>query len=287
MRISITNDPLLSTFITNQCLNISGNNLLCSSETYSLSNIPLGAMAFNWTVNNVNVANIQGPANGTSVVLNKISNGVVELRCNVTIPTGTLFATKDIGVGTSTFITGYIPSTPKQQNWNDICPAYLTTVIPTITGNPIGTFIWESAGMSSGVSWSQNGNNLSFYFTEENQYAYFRGTLSNACGSYSVLYRFRAVWLSNCSGIPLRVSLNPNPSKGKVRVSLIDKGLKSNSNFIQQIKIIDRNGVIRKTELVAGSKEIYDLDISGIETGVYIIQVFNGRIWIPGKLVVQ
>ncbi|MDP1765221.1 MAG: hypothetical protein Q8L07_15175, partial [Sediminibacterium sp.] len=123
------------------------------------------------------------------------------------------------------------PSSRFEFNWNDACfGQYINTNMQFSAG---ATVVWEDAGNSGGITWWQNGNNISFYFSDIDQYAYFRVIATNACGTTSVLYRFRSVACSG--GGMLMLAVNPNPSTANTKVTLTEKGKPGSKKDIRQI----------------------------------------------------
>jgi hypothetical protein len=214
------------------------------------------------------------------------------------------------------------PSARTEFNWNDAC--YTTQINTNMELTPNSTVRWEDAGNSGGVTWSQNGNNLNFYFSDLNQYAYFRVTVTNACGSKSWLYRFRSVG-DNCSGAtPLRVMLSPNPTSGNLTVGLMDNavGLTDNAigltnkaarlidnavgltnkavrltnnqdnektKVIFEIKLLDKMGNLKQkwTYQKSDKAQLWQLNVSQLPPDFYTLMVFDGKIWIASKFIKQ
>lgn len=156
-----------------------------------------------------------------------------------------------------------------------------------ITANT--TVTWEDAGNSGGVTWYQSGNNLNFYFSDLDQWAYFRVTATNSCGSQSWLYRFRSVGDNCTGGTPLRVMLSPNPTTSNVTVGLTEKKDAKKIKEIVEIRILDKLGVIKQKWNYgkSGIEQFRQLNISNLLPDIYTIMVFDGKTWTAEKLVKQ
>ena len=177
------------------------------------------------------------------------------------------------------------PSLPREFIWNDAC---FTQTINTNMIIPHGSAVtWEDAGNSGGVTWWQNGYNLSFYFSDLNQYAYFRINVTNTCGTQSVLYRFRSVSDGCSGGQMMMLSISPNPSIGDTKISLIEKAKPDRKKDIQQIKIIDKVGMIKRQYSYGTGVNSPMINVSGLIPDIYTILAFDGKNWTASKLAVQ
>ena len=177
------------------------------------------------------------------------------------------------------------PSSRFEFNWNDACyTQYIHTNMQITQGS---TVVWQDAGNSGGVTWWQNGNNLSFYFSDLNQYAYFRVTVTNSCGTNSVLYRFRSVSEGCSGGGMLMLSVSPNPSTGDTRISLTEKGKPDKKKDIREIKIIDKSGMLKRQYSYGVGAQTPIINVGGLTPDIYTILAFDGNKWTAAKLSVQ
>lgn len=177
------------------------------------------------------------------------------------------------------------PSIRFELNWNDACyTQYINTNMQIAQGS---TVVWEDAGNSGGVAWSQSGNNLKFYFSDLNQYAYFRINVSNTCGTQRILYRFRSVSDGCSGGGIILLTVNPNPSTGESKISLIEKGKPENKKDIRQIRILDKSGIVRKKYNYSAGVKNPIVNTSGLSPDVYTIMAHDGEKWTAAKLIVQ
>jgi len=283
-------------------LAISGPDEFCTSASYSVPISPACGASVTWSLeylnNHPNVATLSC-TNCQTTTLTKYNNGTALLRATVSFPNcnSTGIYEKYIGVG-SPVIRGWYnsptnsseplnPSSRFQFNWNDACYTQYINTNMDITAN--ATVLWEDAGNSGGVTWTQVGNNLRFYFSDLDQYAYFRVTATNSCGSQSVLYRFRSV-SENCSGgTPLRVMASPNPATSNLTVSLVAKGDNKKIKEIMEIRIIDKLGTIKQkwTYSKSAGNQPKQLDISKLSQDIYTIMVFDGTVWTTEKFIKQ
>jgi len=306
VRMNNSNYQTLNTTVTRSIppantFSISGPNEFCSSGNYTIAGGSLCGATVTWSLeylaNHPNVASLSC-TNCSSTTLTKINNGTVLLIATVTFPNSTTYTyEKYIGVGTPVIRGWYNsptnsseplnPSSRFQFNWNDACYTQYINTNMDISAN--ATVVWEDAGNSGGVTWSQVGNNLRFYFSDIDQWAYFRVITTNSCGSQSVLYRFRSVG-DNCSGgTPLRIMLSPNPSNSNVAVSLAEKGDNKKTKEILEIRIMDKLGMIKQkwTYNKQAGGQPKQINISTLSPDIYTIMVFDGKVWTTDKLLKQ
>lgn len=268
---------------------ISGPNEFCNNGTYTLGGNDLCGATVNWSLgylnNDPNVGQLSCTTCPTTTI-NKINNGSVKLIATVTFPNSTTYTyEKLIGVG-SPVIRGWYnsptnniqplnPSSKFQLNWNDACYTTFISTNMDITAN--SNIVWENAGSSGGVTWYQNGSNLNFYFSDLNQYAYFRVTASNSCGSNSYLYRFQSVSDGCSNSSMLRVSVSPNPATSYLNVSLTDLNDTKSIKEIKKIRIIDNTGN-EKLDInykLNEKSDIKQIDISNLNPDIYSIIVWG------------
>lgn len=177
------------------------------------------------------------------------------------------------------------PSSRFELNWNDACyTQYINTNMQIAQAS---TVVLEDAGNSGGVAWSQSGNNLNFYFSDLNQYAYFRINVSNTCGTQSILYRFRSVSDGCSGGGVILLTVNPNPSTGDTKVALTGKGKPENKKDIRQIRILDKSGMVRRQYNYGAGVKNPIVNTSGLSPDVYTIMAHDGDKWTAAKLVVK
>lgn len=277
---------------------ISGPNEFCVTGTYTLPAGSLCGATVTWSLgylnNYPNVASLSC-TNCTSTTLTKINNGTALLIATVIFPNSNTTYTyeKYIGVGTPVFKGWYNsptnsaeplnPWTRTQPNSNEVCyGAYISTTTD-ITAN--ATVTWQESGNSGGLTWWQSGNNLHFYFSDIDQWAYFTVTVINSCGTTSIRYRFNSV-SANCSGgMLLRVAASPNPATNTVNVSLVEKEGLKNKKEIKQIRIIDKMGILMKSfEYGNGNTEV-NINVNNLSPDVYTIIVFDGKQWYSARLI--
>ena len=131
-------------------------------------------------------------------------------------------------------------------------------------------------------------------------YAYY----TNACGTSGQLTAGGFQCDNACDGcLPTTNSVgftvSPNPSSGIVSIGLAPDGAASTATMkknvsgsqsvvhpkVYQVRVIDVQGVVRKTFDYPGGMDRLSLDLSSLNNGVYIIQVFDNKTWKSSKVV--
>lgn len=276
---------------------INGSSEFCSSSTYTLPVSSACGATIEWSLQPLD--NYPFPAtlsctNCNSTTLTKLNGGTALLRATVTFPNcnSTGIYEKYIGIGVPKFRGWYNsptnsieplnPWTRQNPNSNPACYTTFINTTTDITAN--STVIWSDAGNSGGVTWTQIGNNLRFYFSDLNQWAFFNVSISNSCGTTNLRYRFNSVG-ENCLGGPLlRVLVSPNPSSEFVNVELLEGEKVKINKEIRSIKLTDKNGnLIKSLDFSKDSKKI-NIDVRTLPVDVYNISVFDGKDWYTTRL---
>ncbi len=89
------------------------------------------------------------------------------------------------------------------------------------------------------------------------------------------------------SGYTLKAS--PNPARNNVTISLTPSGstAKANTYFIQEIRISDKIGGIRKQVSFKNKQLAQTISITDLKPDIYTVSVFDGNLWQNIKLLVQ
>lgn len=285
---------------------ITGNKtLLCPGESVnvSISNL-LPGINYQWVTSNplLTITSGQGTPNATATLsASSTLNGGLSIACNassncyyINPQQYSLYTGKPSIVGTYTapgnssqYLT---PSIPRQPcTYNDACES--STIITSMLMPQGLTISWTGGGTNPGdVVWWQTGNNLSFYFTGQDQTAIFNATSSN-CGQFNnVRYCFRSVSSPACPPAlrPVKstafIKVFPNPSSSTILVTLKDENRKTKiQGGIYEIRVIDKMGVIKyQQQYTKGSKSVI-VDVNKLNMDVYNILVFDGKTWMFAK----
>jgi hypothetical protein len=280
-------------------LTITGPSEFCTSASYSVPISTNCGASIEWSL--VPLANYPFPVtlsctNCQTTTLTKLNGGTALLRATVSFPNCNTIGVyeKYIGVGAPAFKGWYNSPTNTNQPlmpWSRFDPntsnpaCYTTNIITSTDITANSTVVWSDAGNSGGVTWYQTGNNLQFYFSDINQYAFFNVSITNSCGTTNLKYKFHSV-SDNCSGgMLLRVLATPNPTSNTINVELFEGEKVKVNKEIKKVKLIDKLGNVKKiVDYGNGNKKI-TMDISGLPTDIYNISVFDGKFWYNTRLI--
>jgi hypothetical protein len=229
MRTSLRFDPILTPVVTTNCISVQGLSTLClnASNTYSVINAPAGA-TFEWTLSNSGIIQIQGSNTNSSVTVSRLNDGVVTLRCNITIPTGTIFASKDIAVGKPTFMNATFTKNGQTLqlsiDWNQdgsgantLCKG-VQSVVKT-NWPAASNVVWTGPNYSFPAYWNDAGfdnfakiSTMSLHIYNFPITGYWTVTGSNACGSTAYPISFKTQDCASTNPCTY-YKISPNPIK--------------------------------------------------------------------------
>lgn len=303
-------------------ISISGPATICSSSNITLGNIPLGASG-TWsawpasyvTTSSGTFTSLTGSATISLTPAAGNQSGSVTLTVTTNTACGTpISATKTFWIGIphldGTFngqLLAFSWVTPPSGNdiilYNDLCTSVMGSTNMTVGGASGGTWSRMSANPSN-LSWSTSGNNISFYFYGSNQSSRFRFTASNSCGTTTKDYYFRSITCSPGGGGGCdQYSVSPNPARSVVSIVVphipppCNIGVSSsndsravsdqqNNATIRSIKLIDANGYETFSRSVPDVKA-FDLDVSKLKKGVYLLIVSDGNTTEQHRIIVE
>lgn len=205
-------------------LNIAGPNSFCSTGTYSIGNLTSASeVQVNWSVIPVASATLSTTNNSATLTRNPSFSGMITLTAS--IGTGNancvdIPVVKQIYIGTPTVVAKltngeYI----SHGSSNMVCKYEQMKTNMTVNGQT--NVSWTLLNSSHTTSWSQQGNNVTFYLWAVNHTATFRFTTTNSCGTITRDYTFVS---KNCSGggDPCDQSLSyriyPNPTSTSLKI---------------------------------------------------------------------
>lgn len=273
---------------------ITGPDFICSngSGVYQLTALPAGSNV-TWSASTTFVT--LTPAGSSVTVTDNGTHNYFTLTATITNPCGTSYAaTKQFFIGEpvvqgSFTVNGtthvLTPAGRLDLSYPNVaCYGYQTSTNMNIQG--AGTVTWTNAGMSSPVSWSQVGNNLRFTFSEPDQWAIFRVTVTNNCGTTSYTYRFKS---ESCGGVPpVNPIIQPNPAAENILISIPQTKYAEDVNAraanpvkngnITEVRVYDMTGKLRLRQRFTGNSKKEQMNVGLLNNGNYIIEVFiDGR----------
>lgn len=289
MRTSLRFDPMLSNFITTSCVNITGSGNLCLNNInqYSIQNPPGGA-TFNWSISSTNIAQIQGATNGSSVNVIRINDGKATLRCDITLPNGSIiFATKEIQVGKPMMSDGQFTKGGQSMplavfgSTNTLCQG----VESTVTGiwQTANSVSWTGPGYSHPSVWNDYGFNNSTKLTTMKLHIYqvpgtgnWTVTGTNGCGSTSYNISFNA---TSCSGDPCTYyKISPNPVKnGEIIIVAKPAPIECPplDPLVTKINIYSESGkLLQSKQFSKATKSTNKMSV--LQKGLLIVEIVSG-----------
>lgn len=272
-----------SVSMTSPNMSIDGGSSFCSgtSSSYSISGLTCDGTV-TWSASPSGIVTINSPSS-TQTTLTKITNGEIVLTATITTACSgsNIVVQKTVDVGTPgvdgvATNTYYVDDTFAlvlyPDAYNLACTNYFVNTDMHITG-ATSTATWSKISSSGGtVIWTASNNNLHLEIKSTGGTALFQITASNSCGNTVQEYEWLA---SDCSGeYALAYKVSPNPASDNIQVSSKDK-----SNTIQEIRITDQTGTLKKRFVYDTKLNSVQINISSLPLGVYYLQIFDGTGW--------
>lgn len=280
---------------------INGPDHVCSIQTptaYTLSTAVPNFNTITWSVDQPTYAHVNTyPAfdRGHVTLLKKNNAGAVTLRATLS--------------GCSNVITKVIAmGTPDPVVTTELMCPYLNANMSNTPGAT--SYIWQWTDVFTNVTTNYPGWGFNNQFMLQNGDEYFiNASYTNACGTSNVI-QLSGWWCDPGGGWDPPggdglVALSPNPSTGVVSVGLPGSGavrsgvVKSSAvgsgvagsparsvPKIYRVKVLDLRGVLQKEFSYPGGVGRPSLDLSGLSNGIYIVQVYDSKRWVAGKIVV-
>ncbi len=280
-------------FYTLPSYDVTGPSPICTSGTFTLANPPAGTTV-TWSSSNPSGLSIN-PTTGLATRQNNF-NGQVTITATLNGACGATNFTKNVKVG------NYVPIGTSSYNSN--CSGNNFNVLNTnlsaactantsiyfsykITDPNYSNFVYTPVSVPSGATWSFSGGTLNMTVTtppsQGSRSATIALSATGPCGPYNVNFTSTAVNYSSF------FSMSPNPSQGNVTVSVDNENLLNDGSqdLIYAIKITDPLGMHGESfEYKAGINSI-NIPLQDFKPGLYILSVFDGKIWSSKQLIVQ
>lgn len=297
--------------VISPALSIAGDNALCSaSATYSVANLPCNA-SVTWTASPSNIVSLSCTScNSTTITQTGVGN--VTLTATVTSPTCSNLTspTKIISVGNGVsgyynVISNYVVSYNNTLDYGGgsvFLPKNQSVLFSIqLTSTNLSNVSWIVSGT---YSTQYNGSNfLNLYMTSpsaswSSNNATVTLNATGACGSFSKQYNFQAVANGSYS---YSMKASPNPATNMLNVAVANiadtsvtvvpkaNAVTTNTSTSgTRISLYDsyRNALIKQWTF-ADKAMNYNLNISGVPSGVYILKLEREGKTTTTKVVVQ
>lgn len=268
---------------------------VCNMNTLTVTNP--NCLVPTWTI-------VSGPATiasgqGTNTIALQVNgNGAVVIRATA----GGYIDEKTVYVGTPTISS----NNPPLQNWygnpstdyNNVCSGQ--TFYTNMQVDGATSVVWSrTAANPTNTNWSQNGNNMNFYFWQAGQTAVFRITASNTCGNTVNNFGFRAITCGGGGGGCEQYKVSPNPASGSLKVVVPNipppcpLGTSSKTKdgtmpelVITEIRLYDNLGNLKQVRKEKSSKQA-TVNLAGLKSGIYHIVITDGTYKERQKVIIQ
>ncbi len=182
-----------------------------------------------------------------------------------------------------------------QSDYNQICKGPNATV--TLQTKPGTNVTWSLVSSSTGVlNWSQTGSNMTFYFYNINQWGLFKAVQSNACGTLTNTFGFKAKDCTGGGGGCFAYTITPNPAHGKVNIikpnvpppcGFAPGGSNSLSSYnIKRVNMYDNVGMLKLSQTVGANAQT-SIDISRLHSGYYMVEIIGDNYTEKQKILIK
>ena len=269
---------------------ISGNGTICSSETFSILNLPVGT-TIQWQVSDPSIGSIDC-STCNQVTLTKVSNGPVTLSANVTICSQTITLYKTVIVGTPTTTCYEIGLELSCSKYIDLClsemDSWQTIAIPGSwgqTGDRFHLQVFGGGYFSNGLTEEDiNGNYIDVFVPNNGENISVFVWAANSCGpSYITPW---GITFSPNYGCYSYYMVSPNPAQSNVTVSVNKTKTDAAYSTFDHVSVYDQQGNLKLVKKF-GKVKTGSINVSNLINGIYIIEIGNGRYKEKQKLVVQ
>jgi hypothetical protein len=201
---------------------ISGPDYLCSTNTFTLQNVPAGSTV-NWIAEPGSLFSNNPPSgSGTSAPLSPISSfasGQATVTFTIETPCGEMEVKKSFWVGTPSFTSSTVDGNPYIiGSCHGVCPGFheAEVTIGGLTNAMPPDVNWQLSGGPVSWSWDHFTSRITFEVQPMTSFPFsFNGTATNPCGSTPFTFCF--ISGPNC---PMgSYALSPNPADGEVVVT--------------------------------------------------------------------
>lgn len=270
---------------------MNGNSSICSSATFTLSNIRSGFYLSGWSSSNTAVATVNG-----SGTVSKVSDGSTTITATLTDGCQSYYVSKTIVVG-----IGGIGGT-YTYGWNTFPIMGSTSIAVSNTSNtisfnltnqwdPATTYSWVTNSQSGTVSKTFSGKTATVTLSSGSSIN-FTANANNTCGSTSTSFS-----CYNYSSYSMVASPNPASQTLTIKAALVDvtanvATLNANEKLLTiadinsiPISLIDKNGRVVSSGKLTNEGITFSLD--KIPNGTYFLHIAEGKDLIEKKIFIQ
>lgn len=279
-------------------LSISGQGLICTSEVYTLNNLPSGSSVI-WDITPGSIATVS--PNGSSATFYKSGDGPATITASATNSCGVPIASAEKSVNVGNIVSGTYYVTSNYYTGSGSLAgsggSVFTRSNQTVLFNGM---LDQNIGLSN-ISWSvsgsyslfyPNGSNFSLYMTTpSNAYSSNNATVTlsatGQCSTFNKAYNFQVV--STGSGSGYLIAASPNPATNDININIEEVedttlvsqkeqniGLANgNSRGKTKIYLLEfyTNRLVKQWNYDEMKTKNYHLNITGIKAGYYVLRM--------------
>lgn len=263
---------------------ISGEDNLCDTESYSIDNLPPG-WTVSWTNNSDNLIELSGNTNEIYTLQRLSSNGSALIAATIDNVLGDFITTleKNIWIGKPD-----IPTTNPSGY-----PTYQLTLgqiktISLVTAPGAGSQVGDWGITGSIFQTSPNPTGLCTVQATSLGTGNFRVTTQNRCGTS--IAGGGTVYVSSGGGGGILLGVTPNPAKDYVNIEIRQQ--ESDTETVQQnlyekytVRLINQYQIPVYQNKFANKQ--FTINLSGFKTGVYYLQVFKGKEMYSERIIIS
>jgi hypothetical protein len=249
--------------------------------SYALSSAVPDYSSINWSIDQPNQVYLITYPNVDRTKVNLLKKNVSAAVTLTAAISGCGTLTKYVVLGTP---TPYV-------NYSVYCP----NVYAYAAGAPGATnYVWYLQDYTMGVTTTQPLAGASWIVDISTGHTYGIGfTYDNACGTSYEGQAYGLICDPSTGGgpgipnEPVGLAMAPNPSRGVVNIGTTPKALTTAAvrPKVYQVRVVDALGIVRKVMRYPGGMERISVDLSGLNNGVYIVQVFDNKTWKSNKVI--
>lgn len=268
---------------------IIGNPLICNAQTFTA---PFGAgVTYAWVIGDPSLVTPNVVGNTITLTRNPNANGTTTLTVNISGACGSTTLSIPITVGTVFIGTYTISSNYSQPTSRTLGPNNAAIFLPANQSFSVTAYIttpnlsspsWARAASSYPFNWFSSGTQLNFNgtsgsgaYTQRNGTFEFTGNAG--CGLTTASFN----WPVITQGWGFRMAATPNPATNNLNVEVMDETPQAKSSGLQQTITMTlynlTNTLVMKRWIFKTSQPTYNLDVSGIKMGQYVLVVEKGK----------
>lgn len=260
---------------------ISGPPQFCTTETYTIPNLPTGTTV---TWGATGSVSIFGANNVNPVMVTKNTDGIGTLSATINTACGNIVVSKQLYGGvlkaaTQIFINGI--SYNKNSN---LCLPRISQYVVSVAPVDGATSYYWSIGAPGAVTldYGQGTNTIGItVFGSPGSSLSFAVQAENSCGrgaGFDIMGK-----VCGLGNEPIEIIVYPNPSNGELRIGYIteDLGIKDNNKVVARngfsVKLLnEKDRILKRGKTTANNKEIV-LQVADLPNGIYYLHIYEGK----------